>query len=533
MRSSGRRVLWRAMDLLGWVSDEHDVALADVAVELVANAGRFATRSTAAGAILTDAPPGRYRAALSLPGHGAKWTDVQVGGPPARLRLLSDRLTGYVWPKWAPAGAPAQVRVHAAAPYAMELWRYGWEKERVRALGYDVHAPAAWRQAIPDGDCAATGVGWSDPAHVVAPDRSGLYSVHVRTARGEFAALPWIVAPDRPQAPIAVLASTATWNAYNAFGGRSNYISPEGLPPEPAVDLRQTLKRYTQPGAEEWEAEAYAPLSFDRPEPTNTVGEHERITDPVQGRDACGLASAEWRLLGWMERERLPYDLYADVQLHFGEVDLSAYRVLVLASHPEYWSVAMYERVKRWVHEESGRLVYLGGNGLNCAVDFPDHRTMVVDNGDGRVLNAHRDEWESRFGMRHEPEANLLGIGFTRAGMMTGAPYRVLDADAWMFAGTGLRAGDLLGVRCLHTRCPGGASGHEMDKLSPSSPAGVQVVAKGLNPDGSGAEMAWYEAPRGGMVFSAGSISFPCALPVDDAAAAVTRNVLRRFAELG
>ena len=519
------------MRLLGWVSDEYDVALADVAVDLVSEAGRhFPARSTASGAILTDAPPGEYRAALSKPGHGAKWTVVRVGDGPARLRLLGDRLTGYVWPKWVPAGGTAEVRVHATAPYAMDLWRYGAEKELVQPLGFDVHAPAAWRQTVPDGDWAASGVGWTDAVHAVAPERSGLYFVHVRTDDGAFAPLPWIVSPARPRAPIAVLASTATWNAYNAFGGRSNYVSPEGLPPEPAVNLRQTLKRYVRPGAEEWESESYAPLSFDRPEPRNTVGELERLTDPVQGRDQCGLASAEWRLLGWLEREGFDHDLYADVQLHFGEVDLSAYRVLVLAGHPEYWSRDMYDRVKRWVHADGGRLVYLGGNGLNCEVELPDPATMIVRNGDGRLLNAHRAEWESRFGMRHEPEANLLGVGFTRAGLMTGAPYRVLDASSWVFEGTGLRDGDLFGERCLHTRCPGGASGHEMDKLSLSSPPGVRVVAKGTNPEGSGAEMAWYESSSGGMVFAAGSISFPCALPVDAGAAAVTRNVLHRFA---
>src|SRR4051794_31419327 len=227
------------MRLLGWVSDEHDVALAGADVELVSDAGRFAARSTATGAVLVDAPSGAYRVAVSRPGYGAKWTTAEVGGPPVRLRLLSDGLTGYVWPKWAPAGGAAEVRVHATAPYALELWRYGWEKERVGPLGYDAHAPGAWRQVLPDGDVARSGAGWRDPVRVLAPERSGLYFVHVRTGRGEFTTLPWIVAPATPREPVAVLASALTWNAYNAFGGRSNYINPEALPTEPAVSLRQ------------------------------------------------------------------------------------------------------------------------------------------------------------------------------------------------------------------------------------------------------------------------------------------------------
>ena len=90
------------------------------------------------------------------------------------------------------------------------------------------------------------------------------------------------------------------------------------------------------------------------------------------------MAPAEWRLLGWLEREGFDYDLYAETQLHAGQLDLDAYRVLVISTHPEYWSREMYRRVKTWVFERGGRLMYLGGNGLNCEVEFPDPATMIV-----------------------------------------------------------------------------------------------------------------------------------------------------------
>jgi hypothetical protein len=136
---------------------------------------------------------------------------------------------------------------------------------------------------------------------------------------------------------------------------------------------------------------------------------------------------------------------------------------------------------------------------------------------------------DSRFAMRHESEANLLGVVFTPSGAMTGAPYRVQEPDHWIFAGTGLRGGDTFGEKCLHQRCPGGASGHETDKVSASSPRTVQLLAKGLNPDDGGAEMVIFDTPSGGMVFSAGSISYPAALPVDEPVSRITANVLRRF----
>ncbi len=80
-------------------------------------------------------------------------------------------------------------------------------------------------------------------------------------------------------------------------------------------------------------------------------------------------------------------------------------------------------------------------------------------------------------------------------------------------------------------RCPGGASGHETDKISPSSPPGVRRLAKGTNPDNGGADMVHFETPSGGAAFSVGSICYPSSLPVDDKVSRLTANVLRRFLE--
>src|SRR5262249_51276579 len=161
------------------------------------------------------------------------------------------------------------------------------------------------------------------------PERSGLYYFHARTAAGTFFSFPWVVAPAQPQAQVAVLASNITWNAYNNFGGRSNYINPDQLPPAPTANARLELKRYTDPDHITYGADQYAPLSFDRPEPINCIDERDQPTDPIEGRSACHLAPAEWRLLAWLEREGFAYDYYAETQFHTGVLDLDRYRVLI------------------------------------------------------------------------------------------------------------------------------------------------------------------------------------------------------------
>ena len=112
---------------------------------------------------------------------------------------------------------------------------------------------------------------------------------------------------------------------------------------------------------------------------------------------------------------------------------------------------------------------------------------------------------------------------------MTAAPYRVIDANHWVFDGTGLREGSIFGQTSLHERVPGGASGHETDKLSKSSPPGTRLLAEGLNPSGGGAAMSIHDTASGGSVFSAGSINWVSSVLVDDAVSQITGNVLRRF----
>jgi hypothetical protein len=136
---------------------------------------------------------------------------------------------------------------------------------------------------------------------------------------------------------------------------------------------------------------------------------------------------------------------------------------------------------------------------------------------------------ESRFHRTVESEANLTGVVTTDTGIMTSAPYKVLDADHWVFENTGLANGDLFGKESLHERVMGGASGHETDKISPSSPKNLIHLAKGTNIDDGGADLIIYDTPSGGRVFSVGSITWVAGLFPDPYVPIITRNVLVNF----
>ena len=268
--------------LIGYVSDEKYLALCDVALEFVRDGESVEARSRATGAVHADLPPGDYSVALQKPGFGPKRVELTVsdGMAPHQFRLLSDSLLGYIWPKWVRAGESAEFRVHSATPYKLELFRYGLEREFIRAVGwFDEHGPRAVTQITPDGDYTRTGVEWNKHGFIsavhaqalTAPERTGFYYLHARNEAGEHFNFPWIVAPAKPTAKAAVLLCNINWNAYNNFGGRSNYIHADELPPVPTVYGRRELRRYTDRKHHAYAVTDYAPLSFERPEPISHI----------------------------------------------------------------------------------------------------------------------------------------------------------------------------------------------------------------------------------------------------------------------
>ncbi|TXG86951.1 MAG: carboxypeptidase regulatory-like domain-containing protein [Thermomicrobiales bacterium] len=536
--------------LIGYVSDENYVAQSDVAIEIDRDGELIEVlRSTPRGGVYADLEPGRYRFSLVKPGFGSKSVVLDLPlAEPYQFRLLSDCLLGYVWPNWVKTGERSEFRVHSHEPYRLTLWRYGLEKTFIAKLGwFDEHGPRAVMQITPDGDYVQIGVRWNKTGYgnphltqfVTGPVRSDRSYLEAKSNTGRFFSFPWIVSPAEPANPIAVILSTNTWNAYNNFGGRSNYVNSAGMPPTPAVNARQDMLRYSSIDTfGEWSFpdDAYPPVHFERPNPANSIPEGTQVTDPIVGRQGCHLAPAEWRLLGWLEREGFGYDVYSDHQLHAGELDLSAYDAAIASVHPEYWSREQFRRIDEWVKNDGGNFLYLGGNGLNCEVDFLDHGSalkfynfMPTSGGDMGYIDPDTGVYiESRMHRRYKSEAELLGVVTTESGIMTAAPYRAADTSHWIYDGTGLQDGDIFGRNGLQERCWGGASGHETDKMSGSSPAEARLLAKGLNPDDGGGEIVQYDTASGGSVFSVGSITWPASLLVDELTSQITKNVLNR-----
>jgi hypothetical protein len=315
----------------------------------------------------------------------------------------------------------------------------------------------------------ALGCGWQPTMRISVPAdaRPDLYLLYLESAVNQFVVPVIVRSPAPPE--VAFVCSTDTWNAYNRWGGHSLYISL-------------------------WEPEERRWVSHHRPNP---------YANPY-GPGIFHLLEAESHVLKHLARNGVTYGVYSDDDLVAGR--LEGCKTVVLAGHNEYWCK---EKV-----EEFDRLQAAGVNVL-CLSGNTMFRRIVRD----RL----RDGF-SRYGYYTAEEVSpRLGAIYTGAGRETMAPYVVREPEHWIFEGTNVKAGDRFGT-VGHSGLLG--SSVETDKVNEFSPQGVAVVAKGENPENSGADWVVFRHKNGGLVVNAGSISVGLNVP-DPVIDRMVWNVLR------
>ncbi|MER5335533.1 N,N-dimethylformamidase beta subunit family domain-containing protein [Micromonospora sp. NPDC002717] len=332
-------------------------------------------------------------------------------------------------------------------------------------------------QVLPTG-YLQSGCDWSDTLTLSIPESwpSGLYAARLEGPHKLRRHVPFVVKPATPRHDIAMLLPTNTYHAYNTWGGHYQYCG----------DMAGTRTFSLRRPSTELNVEATGNL------------EHTLWSDVL--------------LMRWMTRQGLEFDCYDDTDLHVSGGWLARYRVLVLGSHPEYWSEEMRQHLADYL-AGGGRVIYAGGNGLYERVRFSADRSAVTF----RTPEGRRDTYNS-LGL---PASQLVGVNYTSASWFTFAPYAVLR-DHKLLAGTGLTVGSRFGLAGYN----GAASGWETDAMLglDGEADSTEVIARGQN-TGGGAAMVLVEKPNGGFVFSASSITFAGALATDAAMSRLFRNV--------
>lgn len=376
-------------------------------------------------------------------------------------------------------GPGAQVRFHVslnpAGRYRIEIYRLGW----YQGLGGRLYAclPSCSTdepgspQPVPPFD-PATGyldAGWpvTDVLDVGTTWLSGYYLGVIRVTAGTDAGaayrVPFIVrAPASRHSAILVQASTNTWEAYNAWGGRSLYYpDQQGL-----VDNH---------------------VSFDRP------------YDVMPMSDASE-QRFELPLLRFLEREGydVSYQADSDTDAHPGS--LREHRLVIVSGHDEYWTQGQRNAFDAAVRD-GVNLAFMGGDIGYWRIRYENNRRTIVE-----YRRYTRDPLGITDKFRRltppEPECRVEGVEFDdtdgSASIGSNPPLAVADStDPW-FSGTGFRAGDAM---------PHLAGGEWDNTVAGCTPTGTTVLFDYQGPP-SPDEVTRYDAPSGAVVFSASSLDF-------------------------
>jgi hypothetical protein len=319
---------------------------------------------------------------------------------------------------------------------------------------------AAW----PVTDVVAIGSDWVTGYYIAELElTSGPYAGTASPVAFVVTALP------TQRSAILVQASVNTWQAYNAWGGKSLYdrASVDGL--------------------------AANRVSFDRP--------YAKLDESIF---AQGPFDWEYQLVRFLEREGYDVSYSTDVDTDRDPEQLLRHRLIIVSGHDEYWSTAMRDAFEA-ARDAGTNLAFFGANIGEWHIRYEDNRRTIVAYKARLDPVGDRTQRTTTFRRLGRPECQLVG-GQYNGGGSPGDPapdYSVAApaSDPWL-AETGLRPGDSLR----------GVVGYEWDAVVPGCavPGTPQVLFHwgGANP----ADAVRYRAPSGARVFDAGTLQFSWAL---------------------
>jgi hypothetical protein len=377
-----------------------------------------------------------------------------------------ETVLGYCWPQTVEPGGSVGVHLSSSGGrrVAVEVARVGRDREVVfadRSVAAGDHAtPAnAWRDGC-DWPTALTidvGQAW----------RSGYYEVvlevniegKLRRDNAFFVVRPRLRAPT---APVLLVLSTNTWHAYNDFGGSNLYTGAT------RVSLQRPMARGfldKPPGAGRRVTTTHPP----DPQMATHVG-YLRLNHLSPHAGSAGWPDWELPFLSWAEREGYAFDLAtnADLEDHPGLLSNhggDGYRLMLSVGHDEYWSGPMRDTVEAFIGG-GGNVAFFSGNTSFWQVRLEDRAAgspaMAMVGFKGRFkndpcYNTDRMSELTSIWSDHligRPENLMTGVSFVRGGyhrigkrVTNGSGgYTIHRPDHWLFDGTGIGYGDLLGA---------------------------------------------------------------------------------------
>ncbi|MED7948831.1 N,N-dimethylformamidase beta subunit family domain-containing protein [Streptomyces sp. BE303] len=393
--------------------------------------------------------------------------------------------------------------------------------------GHDFAVPAHWPSGVYIAVLRPHAAGPPD----LPASGTGAEALDARDCRLLFV----VTAAGSAKARILYKVPVLTYHAYNTSGGGSLYGSPQTH--ARALGHRIATVTLRRPGGGIGGPVKGQPDAHDRRTPRQTF--------------------AHWDapFIAWLENAGLAADYCTDLDLHTDPHLTDGYRLLLSAGHDEYWSEAARRHVTAF-RDLGGNIANFGANTCWWRVAISADGAMVrcaklppgaSPGTDVDTLRGAPDHW-----WETEPENTLTGVSYRNGGghwegARSPLGFTVQHTEHPVFAGTGLRDGDVLGAEhsLVGYECDGAdlhrdATGRAFATGRDGTPAGFTVLGVAALPTDPAS--GWHTAARenedphraatfglytaGGTVFTAATVDWPRLLPLDHQVRTLTRNVV-------
>ncbi|MEY9872196.1 hypothetical protein ABH931_001670 [Streptacidiphilus sp. MAP12-33] len=413
----------------------------------------------------TPAPTGVQSAATlaenAKPG-ATDWRITRLGAP--------EDIEGYTDRASARPGEPLALHVSTTAPaFTVSAYRVGWYGGAQARLVWRSQRVTGTRQAaaVIEPSTRTVRTGWRPTLALDTRDwPEGAYLLRLDAVNGSQRWVPLILRSQQAGGRVLVMHGTATWQAYNTWGGTSLYQGVNGSYGSRALKV-----------------------SFDR---------------PYADEGAEKFLVYERALVVLAERLGLPLAYTTGIDVHTDPSVLGGATAVMSLGHDEYWTPQQRKSVTK-ARDTGTNIAFLGANTCFRRIRVEDDgRTVVCYKTDYRDDPAYMQDralttTDFRSGPAADPESSMTGVFYE--GYPTDAPYVVHTPDHWLFEGTGVRAGDsfahLVGV--------------EYDRVTPGAPTPrpIEILAHSplvCNGNHSHSDTAYYTARSGAGVFASGTM---------------------------
>jgi hypothetical protein len=405
----------------------------------------------------------------SLPGD-PNWGISNLGQP--------NDMLGYTGQASVRPGEPITLYASTTAPsFVVRAFRIGYYGGDNARLVWTSSTTTGRQQAQPavSSDTNTVSCSW-EPSMTISTDDwpEGSYLLRMDSETGPQRYAPVTVRSATTAGKTVIKNSTATWQAYNTYGGYDLYNGPGGTAD---YDNRSLA------------------VSLDR---------------PFDNNGAYYFTWHEQKFISLAEQLGMPLAYTTNMDIASDPTLLTGATALFCLGHDEYWSPP--ERANVTAARNAGvNIAFMGANTM-----FRRTRLDSTTLGQNRLVICYKTSYtqDPMYGVNNalvtsdwreppnpDPESSLTGTLYESN--PTAADFIVASPDSWVFANTGAQLG---------TSIPG-LVGIEYDRVNPVYPVNrpMQVLShspltcRGIN---SYSDAAYYTTPSGAGVFNSGTMRF-------------------------